>query len=315
MQQAADFAQRAIQNINGLQKAANVSDADFQKQKDQVVNIMHGIIGDAAFKEKNWPVAQQNLLFSAKGNETAQNVIDIYWLALSYLQAAPKLAPNQSASQVPDYQQDMLNGLFWMAKAVSLAPAGPAKQQFNTAGQYFYKKYHGSADGWDQVVAAAATQTEPTAQFQITPAPSPAEQITQLLATTPDILQLGFDNWETILTYGKPEDQAKVWDFLKGKPLELPGTVISATENQIQLAVSQDAINDKRADVTVNLAKPLTDLPAPGTADYTVVGKADSYTAQPTFMLTLVEGAPKTKAAPKAAPKSTRRTPARRRPR
>ena len=311
MEQAADFAQRAIQNVNNLQKGANISDADFQKQKDQVVNIMHGIVGDAAFKAKNWPVAQQNLLFSARSNQTPQNVIDIYWLALSYLQAAPKLAPNQSAAQVPEYQQNMLNGLFWMAKAVALAPAGPAKQQFTTTGQYFYKKYHGSTDGWDQVVQAAASQPEPTPNFQITPAPSPAEQITQLLNSTTDILSLGFDNWETILTYGKPEDQAKVWNFLKGKPLELPGTVISATESQIQLAVSQDAINEKRADVTVNLAKPLANPPAAGTADYSVVGKADSYTGQPTFMLTLIEGAPKTAPA-KAAP--TRRTPAHRRP-
>ncbi len=48
---------------------------------------------------------------------------------------------------------------------------------------------------------------------------------------------------------------------MKGVVTEVPGVVVQATADSVQLAVSQDAQQTKTADFTINMAKPLTDSP------------------------------------------------------
>ncbi len=304
---AAGVDQTALTNLDKLQKPANVDDAAFQQQKNQIAVLLNSTIGNAAYRQENYDGAIQPLFHAVQLKP--DDVLDMYELGVAL--AKPIKTSDMSN---PQSKQRLMEGVFWLSKAASIAPA-QAKAQFTATAQYYYKRYHGSADGFDQAMAQAASMPAPGPGFQVTPAPSPQEQIAQLLATntTPDsILQLGFDTWATIFTYGQPADQQKVWAVINGKKLELQGTVIQATNQQIQLAVSTDAINEKRADVTVNLTAPLTTPPAVGTADYPVVGIADSYVAQPSFMLTLKDGAPNVKApAKKAAPA---RRPVRRRP-
>lgn len=302
---AAAVDQTALKNLDKLQKPANVDDAAFQKQKDQIAVLLHSTIGNAAYRQENYDGAIQPLFEAIKLKP--DDFSDMYELGVAL--AKPVKTSDMSN---PQSRQRLMEGVFWLAKAASIAPA-QAKQQFTATAQYYYKRYHGSADGFDAATQQAASMPAPGPGFQVTPAPSPQEQIAQLLTTntTPDsILQLGFDTWSTIFTYGQPADQQKVWAVINGKKLELQGTVIQATNQQIQLAVSTDAVNDKRADVTVNLAAPMDTPPAVGAADYPVVGVADSYAAQPAFMLTLKDGASNVKTAKPAAKKTT--TPAKR---
>jgi hypothetical protein len=77
--------------------------------------------------------------------------------------------------------------------------------------------------------------------------------------------------------------------------------VISATADQIQLAVSDDAIQGKTADFTVNMKEPLKDVPATG-ASITVVGTFDSYTKSPTMIILKDGSIPAEKKAPAKAP-------------
>ena len=92
---------------------------------------------------------------------------------------------------------------------------------------------------------------------------------------------------------------------MQGKRVGVPGTVISATPDSVQVAVTEDNKQSKKADFTINMKTPLKTPPAVGT-DVTYDATFDSYTANPP-MITLTDGAPHAAAKP-AAP--VRRRPA-----
>ncbi len=100
---------------------------------------------------------------------------------------------------------------------------------------------------------------------------------------------LALGDKETALQYGKPADAQKVFDSVKGKSVEFPNvTVVSATDSQLVLQVSDDAVASKTPDFTVNLKEPLKTIPQPGDK-ITVQGTYDSYTASP-LMITMSDG-------------------------
>ena len=131
---------------------------------------------------------------------------------------------------------------------------------------------------------------------------------------TPDqIKQLSFGEWELVLSAGTPEDQAKVWDVIKNVPLQMEGNVIEATSNtELQIAASQDDIEQKRPDITLTMTGPIpaARVPKPGdTFDFE--GTPNAYTPTP-FMMTMQNGKLLKKAGeptPKK-PSPTRRRPA-----
>jgi hypothetical protein len=125
--------------------------------------------------------------------------------------------------------------------------------------EYYYKKYHGGLDGLDAIKQQAATSLFPPGTFVITAAKSPAEQIHDLIAQTPDLNTLALADKETILALGNQDDSDKLWAVLKDKNTGIPGIVIAIDANQVQVAVTQDAKDAKAADFIVNLKTPLTD--------------------------------------------------------
>lgn len=113
--------------------------------------------------------------------------------------------------------------------------------------------------------------------------------IKNLFATTPDLAALAISDREFVLQYGTPDDAQKVFDAVKGKAVELPGvTVISATPDALQVAVSDDAVQSKTADFTFNMKTPLKTLPTVGDK-ITLDGTYDSYTQKP-LMITMSDG-------------------------
>jgi len=87
-------------------------------------------------------------------------------------------------------------------------------------------KYHGAEDGWAQLLEAAKTATAPPANLATT--------ITKYVPPTPeqqaaDIVQkkqpkdMDFAEWELVLSEGKQEDKDKVWNAIKGQPLQMVG--------------------------------------------------------------------------------------------
>jgi hypothetical protein len=275
--QASQFAQRGLQAAQTMPRPAGMNDADYKKLQDGVNVIFNGAIGMNALQSKDFPTAQKALLAAVSVPDDATNLQDVYPLATAYLQANP-----------PDYQ----NGLYWGAKAVGLAQGNAAaQQQIDKFVQYYYKKYHGSPDGWDQVKQQAQTAKSPS-DLNITPAPpppTPCEFADTIMKQNPQVSQMAYGDWLFVLGSGNQKDADEVWTFLNGKGIPVssndhPAKVISATAEELQLATTDDDIQEGKADVTLKLATPLPASKVPQTGTMLSgewVGKATSYTPLP----------------------------------
>jgi hypothetical protein len=161
--------------------------------------------------------------------------------------------------------KDLVKAVWFYARVWNFAP--PAyKAQIGPKLEYYYKKYHGALDGLDAIKTQAAATTFPPGTLVITPAKTPAEQIHDLLATTPDLTKLALTDKETVLALGSKDDADRLWVLLKDKTTPVPGIVLEASALVIKVAVTQDAKDAKVPDFIVNLKAPLPakEIPAAG---------------------------------------------------
>jgi hypothetical protein len=273
---AAAMAQKGLQ----VPKPAATSDDEWKKLTGAAYPIFHSAIAlDDALSKKNFKGAQEEYTAELKmysdDQSKTQGLVDTLQLAQAYSQ--------------PGSTQDLKEAVYFYARVWSFAP--PAyKSQIEPKLEYYYKKYHGSLDGLDQLKQQAQASTFPGESFKLDPAKSPAEQIHDLIASTPDLNTLALADKETVLAVGSKDDADKLWALLKDKETQVPGIVISADANTIKVAVTQDAKDSKVADFIVNLKKPLTDaelkVVVPGfefktQPDNELVGTYDSYRQVP----------------------------------
>jgi hypothetical protein len=295
LDEAASLAQRG-QNAT---KPANMTDADFQKLKDVAGPIFGDVIGADDIAKKDYKDAITNYLAELHAvkdpSQTTKGLLlaDTYALGNAYVQEEPK---------------DLVNGIWYLTRAAQYLQE-PYKTNVEQAAEYWYKKYHGSMDGFDQIKQLAHDNLFPPDSYKPVPAPpppSPQQLAHNAVASTQDLDKgLSLSDKEFVLANGAPEDAQKVWAVLQGKTTEVPGTVIQATPDSVQLAVSEDAKQSQKADFTINMKSPMKEVPAPGT-QVTLVATFDSYTQQPP-MIVMKDGEPK--AAPKAPVHHTTRRP------
>jgi tetratricopeptide (TPR) repeat protein len=291
---AKQHAERGLQALSKMPKPEGVSDADFQKQKTQFAGVLNSVAGFSALQLKDYAAAQKYLRAAVEADPN--NVENVYPLALASLTGTPT---------------DDVNGLFFIARAANLISDPKGKADVTKFGHSKYKTYHGSDQGWNELLALTATTPLPPAGFTITKyvPPTPAEQAADLVKNKPS-KEMTFAEWELVLSAGKPEDAEKVWSAIKGVPLQMEGQVIKASTTELQIAASQDDIDQKRADIVLTMTGTIPPklMPRDGsTLDFE--GTPVSYTPSP-FVMTMEKGALLTKKAPPPAKKP----PARRRP-
>lgn len=284
--EAGQAGEKGLQCLQTATKPAGTSDADWTKLKTQTTSIFNGAAGIAGYNAKDYAKAEKFLRPAVEADPA--NLLNVYDLALSYL------APGPGEKDV--------DGLYFIARAAALAQ-GAGKDQIAKFGKSRYVKYHGSEDGWTNLLAQAATTPLPPANFAITQyvPPTPAQQAADLVKTK-KVEEMSFAEWQLVLSEGTPEDVEKVWGTLKGKPLQMVAQVISIeSTSKLQLAGSQDDIDAKRADIdlTMTAGIPAAKMPKVGT-DFQFEGTPESYTPKP-FLMTMDKGALLVKAAPKPA--------------
>ena len=310
--EAAQAAERGLQALQSAAKPEGMSDADFQKLKTQTSVIFNGVVGLYALQNKDYPKAQQHLRAAVEGNPN--NLNDVYPLALSYFPPAPPRNPNQPNAPPPPPNPNEVEGLFFLARAVNLAAGSPAQAQIADFGRKRYAKYHGSEQGWNELVATAKNTSLPSPGFTIAaapPPPSPAQQAAQLIAKTPP-KQMSFAEWELVLSSGNQDAANQVWNAIKGVPLQVQAQVLKASPSRLEIAASVDDIDAKRTDIILQMAAPIPArlMPKEGTT-IPVEGVPVSYEPNP-FVMTMNKGVLlRTAASKKAAPKrgARRRTP------
>jgi hypothetical protein len=284
-------------------KPPTLSDADYQKLKAATTPIFEDAIAADAVAKKDYKSAIDAYTAELKAytdpaqTQAGPGLLATYNLGNAYVQQDPK---------------DLVNGVWFLTRAAQFAPAG-YKDQIEKAAEYWYKKYHCAAadtacqtnlDGYKQIQQLTQANLFPPDSYKpvaAPPPPSPQDLAHQAVTSTPDLKTLALADKEFILANGTPEDAGKVWDVLKGVTAEVPGTVVSATPDSVQLAVSDDAKQSQKADFTINMKTPLKEVPAAGT-QVKYDGTFDSYTQNPP-MIILKDG---------EAPAPAKKTPAKR---
>jgi tetratricopeptide (TPR) repeat protein len=290
---AKKYGQMGLDGLSKFTKPEGTSDADFQKMKDQMTGVFNAALGIAAITDKDYDDARKDLRAAVDSSPDFQKDFSVvYPLALAYAGPTP---PD------PKLTPDPINAIWFAARASVVAPTPQYQQQIEKYAKGQYVKYHGGDDGWTDVLAQAKANPAPPAGFAIKPAPSPADQAhNMVVATPPD--KMDFATWQFIFTNGSKEDQDTVWNAIKGKAVQMNGTVIHATATEFDIAGSSDDIDAKKADITLTFEDkvPLRLIPKDG-ASLDFQGEPASYTPSP-FMMTMEKGKLLKAAAP--APKA-----------
>ena len=285
LKETCSYAQNGLQQLSSLAKPEGMTDADFGKQRSQISAIFDGAAGFCALNTKDYPAAREAYTKSVQIDPT--NMQDAYQLAVADLEMNPM----------------DLNGLWYCSKAIQLAQSqnnGQAAKGITGYCKAKYKRYHGSDDGWDQLVASVAAQTTLPENFaaNIKRAPTPCEIAVEAVRQN-DPGSLSFSDKEFILSKVNcsPENKDaadKIWQSIQimeknGEArLQIPVKVIAVSTDSIDCAISDDNQQADKADMHVMMEKPMVRPPARG-ATINIVGVITNYTPDP-FMFTMEKG-------------------------
>jgi tetratricopeptide (TPR) repeat protein len=297
---AKKYGQMGLDGLAKFTKPDGTSDADFQKMKDQMTGVFHAALGISELTAKDYDDARKDLRAAVDSSPDFQKDFSVvYPLALAY-------APTPPDPKVPP---DSINAIWFATRSSIVAPNPQYQASIEKYAKGLYIKYHGGDDGWADVLALAKANPVQPAGFTIKPAPTPAEQA-HAMAIATDPTKMDFGQWEFILSNGSQADQDMVWNAIKGKAVQLNGTVIKATATEFDIAGSLDDIDAKKADITLTFEDkvPLKLIPKEG-ASLDFQGEPASYTPSP-FMMTMEKGKLLKAAAPAAPAKKPVHKPA-----
>jgi tetratricopeptide (TPR) repeat protein len=280
------YAQTGLQQLASWSKPEGISDADFGKLRGQIGAIFNGAAGFCALQAKDYTGARDAYTKSVAIDPT--NLQDVYQLSVANLEMSPM----------------DLNGLWYCSKAIQLAQGqnnGQAVKGMVTYCKSKYRKYHGSDDGWDQLVAAAAPQNALPANFAagIKRAATPCELAVQAVKEN-DPSSLSFSDKEFILSKANcsPENKDaadKIWQSIQTMEkngearLQIPAKVIAVSTDSIECAIGEDNQQANKADMHVMMEKPMVRPPAQGSM-INIIGVITTYVSEP-FMFTMEKGA------------------------
>ncbi len=285
----------------GLDCLPKATDPEIVKMKDQMTGIFHAAIGIACLQDKDNACAVQNLKPAVDSSpDTQKDFSLVYPLALAYW-------PDPKTPTTPENSRF---AIWYAARAAAVAPP-QAQAQIEKYARSLFVRFHGGDDGWPDVLAKAKSGAAPDdLATLIPPAPTPADQAHKMVQeTSPD--KMDFATWEFVLSNGSQQDQDTVWNAIKGKAVQMNGTIISTTPTEFMIAGSSDDIDAKKADITLKFEEkvPVRLIPKDG-ASFDFQGEPASYTPNP-FMMVMEKG---TLLKAKAAPTTTKKPAARRKP-
>ena len=234
-------------------KPADVSEGDWKTQTGGSYPVFHSAIAfDDAVSKKDFKGAvaeyTAELMLYTDNQSKSVGLQDTYLLAQAYSQ--------------PD-AKDPVKSIWFFARAWNFVPPS-YKARIEADLDRTYKSYHGDLKGLDDIKSQAALTTFPPGTLVIAKAKTPAEQIHDLILTTPDLTTLNLGDKEFILAAGAKEDADKLWAVLKDQATPVPGMVIEAPASAMKVVVIQGV---KPRDFIVKLQTPVAckDFTAPDT--------------------------------------------------
>lgn len=276
-QEVGKFAQAGLDALPNWRKPEGMFDQDFEKMRNQMKAIFCGAAGFARLYTKDFAAARESYLKALAIDPS--NMQDTYQLAIAELQMSPL----------------DVNGFWYAAKVISLAQTQNNPTAAETVAAYaraVYRRYHGSEDGWDRLVTAAADQTALPPDFAAAVAHTSGEaELACKAVAQNDPEDLSFSDWEFVLSFRDEspcnKDAAdRVWASLWKKEkqgqakLKFPVKVISASEASIEAAITEENQQANKVDLKVVMEKPLR-MPVKAGQQIYIIGVITSYSPKP----------------------------------
>ncbi len=255
----------------------NVTPEQWAKLRPDVEILAHKNLGFIAMQRKDWAGAEaefQKVLMMNPNDATVD------------FQMGTAIASEKKVERIPA-------ALFYFARAATYSGTGEltaaGKQQALTYVQKQYKNFHGSDDGFNDLLAAVKANPMPAAGFSI----KNANEIAQAQAANEEEYNKTHPAealWASLKMALTGPDGAMYFDMnMKGTeiPTQLKGRVIklepAVRPKTILLAMEDKSNNTTTADATLKFETPLAGKVDEGT-ELSFEGVADSYTANP-FMV------------------------------
>jgi tetratricopeptide (TPR) repeat protein len=259
----------------------NVKAEDWAKLRPDVELLAHVNLGFIAMQRMNWEGAEseyQKVLMQSPNNAQVD-----YWMGTV-------IASEKKLDKLPA-------AMFYFARAATIqgATALPAEAQ-KTALTYVqkqYKNFHGSDDGFNDLVASAKANATPPAGFTI----KNANEIAQASAANEEEYNKSHPSealWNSLKTALTGADGEMYFNMnmkgtevptLKGRVIKLEPAVKPKT---ILLAMEDKTNNTTTPDATLKFEMPLAGKVDEGT-ELTFEGSPESYTASPFMVVFTVE--------------------------
>lgn len=254
----------------------NFTPETWKSQRPQVEELGHTTLGWIEMQRKNWQAAEAAFQKSLQVNPNSGQVD--YYMGTS-------IASEKDIKKMPA-------ALFYFARAATYEGTGAlnatGRQQVMTYVQKAYKSFHGSDEGFNNLIAAAKTQPVPPADFAI----KNATEIAEAQAQNEDEWNKAHPQealWKSIkaaltgpdgATYFSSNMKETQVPTLKGKVVKLDPALRPKT---ILLAMEDGANNTNTADATLKFETALAGRLDEGT-ELSFEGVPESYTASP-FMV------------------------------
>jgi hypothetical protein len=253
----------------------NVAADQWAKLRPAVELLAHTNLGWIAMQRKTWDAAEAEFEKSLMLNANDAQVD--YWMG-TVIASAKKLDKLPAA-------------MFYFARAATYTGQGALTPEGQKAAltyvQKQYKNFHGSDEGFNDLVAAAKANPTPPAGFSI----KNANEIAQSAAANEEDYNKSHPSealWKNLKMTLQGPDGANYFNMMKGSEVPaLKGKVIKlepAVKPKTILVAMEDSTNNvTTADATLKFDMPLAGKVDEGT-ELTFEGVADSYTVTP-FMV------------------------------
>jgi tetratricopeptide (TPR) repeat protein len=258
----------------------NVTADQWAKLKPDVEVMAEKNLGFIAMQRKNWDEAEADLQKSLTMTPNDAT--------LDY-QMGTVIASEKKLDKLPI-------AMFYFARAATYQGPGALTPEGQKAAMTYvqkqYKNFHGSDEGFNDLVAAAKANPTPPAGFTI----KNANELAQASAANEEEYNKTHPSealWKNLkMTLSAPEGAA-YWMMMKGSEVPtLKGRVIklepAVKPKTILLAMEDNTNNTTTADVTLKFEMPLPGKVDEGT-ELTFEGTADSYTASPFMVVFTLE--------------------------
>jgi tetratricopeptide (TPR) repeat protein len=294
LSRAESDAKHGLEILPKQQKPAGVSDEQFNQALKGLRAVFNDAVGFAALQRKDYAATIASYKSAAEDNPG--DSYTFFRMGLAYLYSTPR-----------DYD----HAIWYIARALSLAqaavPKDPNAQEFDKYLKQTYVGYHGNEQGLQDIVTQTASSVNPPDGFKVSPMETPKA------TGNPNID--AFNDMTFALKLGGPKAQQQ-WDSVKGQSIELGGSVDSIEKGSDPgtYLVRIDILEQSRATAGVYDIE-LKDATQPNVKNLQpgdivrFKGTADSYTATPSLVVTLVgqittelPDKPPVKAKPKVAP-------------